>query len=257
MFRAAGFFLIVLVFAGCWNQRPADVLVWRSRVPGSSAVVYYADAYYDSISGHFVSGLIFADSTETLSLDYDYRNELTSFVTISAIRDGKVEVVSWAPPSASLPFDTSSTAYTQPVTTESFQVGGADIEFVRYRGRKTGRPCGLKQYEFSRFAEQPDSVIVYDLTWRDLTPIPRRAFSKGNIMATLNDSGFVSKLEIDEFVAGIHPGYRTSGEPYVLSDGPTACTATFWLTPRDAARQRISDSGVFKVFRSCGFKENC
>ncbi|MEL7363152.1 MAG: hypothetical protein AAFN13_13850 [Bacteroidota bacterium] len=218
-------------------------------------MIYHVDASYsNTIGGGYDSGLVIADSTEEFR--YGGFGELTPYAVISGVSRAKVQFVTWTEFPGGLRNDTVTTRFIEPLPSEWTEVGNVKVEHARYRGRVGGVPCRLHEYEFARFEESADSLVVYDLTGRDSVLSERMAFPKGDIKATLDGSGFVERLEVEEFVTGVYPGYRTS-RPLDLVDLPTVCVATYWLNPAGPERQRISDYGVFKPFWSCAGEEDC
>ena len=247
--------LVGLVAAGCGDGDPDAVDVWRQRVPGSSVVIYHVDAVYNNtVSGSYDSGLFIADSTAAFR--YEGFDQLTPYAVVSGVSQSSIQFVTWTEFPGGLRNDTVSVRFVQPLESERSRIGDAEVENVRYRGRTGGQICRLHQYEFARFEEKADSLIVYGLTREGSRAVDRKGFSKGDIKAFLDSRGLIERLEIEQLVTGIYPGYRTS-QPSELVDVPTVCVATYWLSHTGPERQSISDYGVFKPFGNCGGEEEC
>ncbi|MEM8559617.1 MAG: hypothetical protein AAGG50_17490 [Bacteroidota bacterium] len=247
--------MIGLVVAGCGDWGPDSVDIWRQRIPGSSVVVYHIDASYNNtVSGSFESGLVIADSTTALR--YEGFGQLTPYVVISSVSPGNVQFVTWTEFPAGLRNDTITSRFIQPLPSAWSRIGDVGVENVRYRGQTGGQVCRLHQYEFTRFEERADSLVVYNLTRGDGLAVDRMAFPKGNIKAFLDEIGLVKRLEIEMLITGLHPGYRTS-QPLELVDVPTVCVATYWLSHVGPEKQPISDYGVFRPFWSCRGDDAC
>ena len=236
--------------------------MWRQRVPGSSVVIYDVFASYNhGLNGGIDRGLVIADSTEPFR--YEGFGELTPYAVISGVGHASVEFVTWTEFPGGLRNDTVTARFTQPLPSKLTRVGDVKVENVRYRGRVGGLPCRLYEYDFTQFEETADSLVVYGLTRvvygrtrTDSVLVERKAFPKGDIKATRDDSGFVEKLEVKEFVTGVYPGFRSS-QPHELVNLPTSCVTEHWLNRVGPERQRISDYGVFKQLENCVSVGDC
>lgn len=147
--------------------------------------------------------------------------------------------------------DTVSAAFIESVGSDTTYLEGAEIVNVQYRTRTGNSPsCGLRTYEFDRFEESSDSLVVRGLVREHGPLFDSLAFAKGDIRADLDAEGLVEKLTVNAMNVGLLPGYRTS-QPFEKVIRPTACVITYWLTPTRSPTQTISDFGVFKLYRRC------